>query len=109
MSSKFDSVFDLGMLVGQTGMSSMMGLAKGWEALAGQASAHVLRSLNETAAVIGQSARAGSAEELAAIQSDYLRSAWKGAVSAATDLTGATADAARDTVLPFESLARHRL
>ena len=89
-------------------MSSFAGLAKGWEAFASQASGHVLRSFNETAAAVGQFAEARTAEEISSIQSDYLRSAWKGAVSAATDLTGATADAARDTLLPFESLARHR-
>ena len=108
MTLRFDSVFDLGEEVGKSGMSSLMGFAKGWESLFAKASDQTLRSLNDMAAVLEQSAGARSVEELAAIQSDFVRSAWKGAVAGSTELGGAAADMARDVVGPFESLGRGR-
>ncbi|MGB3501120.1 MAG: phasin family protein [Mesorhizobium sp.] len=105
MSEKFASALDFAGAFG-AGQAAIDGFMKNVETLVAQSSGFATRSLGDTVSVLERAASAGSAEEIAAIQNDFLRSVWKNSVEGATALSGLAADMTRDVVGPIERAMR---
>lgn len=104
MTSSFDDMTKMGREFFESGMQSCSAVARGAQAISGEATSYAQKALETGGSTVGKLLAVDSLDKVVGIQTDYARSAYEGFVAEAGRMAELYADLARDAFKPFESI-----
>ena len=103
MSMGFDSFQNMSKDNFDVALKSADAVTKGFQAIASEAADYSKRSLDASASVLEKLTSAKNFESVAAVQSEYVRSAYEGYVGQVAKFGEIVADMAKSAAKPYEA------